>query len=128
MSKSLTKKSSVRSRARLRRRRSIRKNVFGTPEKPRLAVFRSTRHIYAQVIDDSRGTTMAAVSTVTPELHEKLDGKDKKGRAKVIGLEIAQRCKDKNIEQIVFDRGGNLYKGGRITALAAGAREGGLKF
>ena len=128
MSKSLRKKSNPRSLARLRRRRSIRKRLAGTPGKPRLAVFRSSRHIYAQVINDANGHTLAAASTLTPELKEKLEGLDKKGRSRVVGLEIAKRCQDEKIEEIVFDRGGNLYRGGRITALAKGAREGGLKF
>jgi len=102
--------------------------VLGTTEVPRLCVFRSNRHIYAQVVDDSKGATLAAVSTLTEHVREQLEGKDKKDSARLIGAEIAKLCLEKKIETIVFDRGGFLYKGGRVTALADGARKAGLKF
>ena len=128
MSKRLSKRSNPRDLARLRRRRSIRKRLRGTTEQPRLCVFRSSRHIYAQVIDDLEGRTLAAVSTLTPEIRGQLEGLDKSGRAKVVGTEIAKRCLAQNIERIVFDRGGFLYQGGRVKSLAESAREAGLKF
>ena len=128
MSKQLSKHSSRRDQTRTRRRRSIRRRVSGTQERPRLAVFRSSRHIYAQVIDDRAGQTLAAVSTLSPELREQLDKLDKKGQAKLVGTEIAKRCLDKKIDSVVFDRGGFLYTGGRLSSLADAAREGGLKF
>jgi large subunit ribosomal protein L18 len=128
MSKDLTKHSSTRDLSRLRRKKSIRQNVHGTPERPRLAVFRSSRHIYAQVIDDTLGQTLAAVSTLAPELRPELEGKDKSDRSKVIGSAIAKKCLALEIDKVVFDRGGFLYTGGRIKALAEAAREAGLKF
>ena len=107
-----------------RRKRRIRKKVEGTPERPRLSVFRSTKHIYAQVIDDSVAKTLVTVST----LHEgvTVDGK-KSDAAKAVGVALAKACKDKGIEKVVFDRNGFLYHG-RVKALAEGAREGGLNF
>jgi len=106
--------------ARLRRHRRVRKHIAGTPERPRLAVFRSNRHIYAQLIDDRAARTVAAAS----------DGEaaagDKTARAKATGKLLAERAKQAGIESAVFDRGGRLYHG-RVAALADGAREGGLK-
>ena len=128
MSKKLGKRSSKRDLARLRRRKQVRKRVFGTTEVPRLCVFRSNRHIYAQIVDDTKGTTLAAVSTLSEQVRTQLEGKDKKDSARFIGAEIAKLCLDKKIENIVFDRGGFLYKGGRVKALAEGARKAGLKF
>lgn len=128
MSKSVTKNSSTREKSRARRHRRVRKTVAGTPERPRLAVYRSNAHIYAQVIDDSKGHTLAAASTQTAELRSAVSETDKKGAAKLVGEHLAKLCKAANIESVVFDRGGYIYKGGRVKALAEGAREGGLKF
>jgi len=110
---------------RQRRKRRIRIKVFGEAERPRLSVYRSLNHIYAQVIDDSTGKTIAAASTLSPELK---DGKGKKkDRAKEVGKLVAQKCKSANVGAVVFDRNGFNYHG-RIAAVADGAREGGLKF
>jgi large subunit ribosomal protein L18 len=128
MSKQLSKHSNPRDLSRVRRKKTIRQKVHGTPERPRLAVFRSSRHIYAQVIDDTEGRTLAAASTVMPELRPELEGKDKSERSKVVGMAIAKQCLALNIDRVVFDRGGFLYTGGRIKSLADAAREAGLQF
>ena len=107
--------------ARLRRKRSIRKQVNGVGDRPRLSVFRSARHIYAQVIDDSQGKTIAHASSVTGP------GASKVESAKSVGSAVAKACIDKGVEQVVFDRGGYRYHG-RVRALAESAREAGLKF
>lgn len=107
---------------RARRQRRIRKKVSGTPERPRLSVFRSTGHIYAQVVDDAAGRTLAASST----LKVKPDGTKVDG-AKAVGAAVAAACLEKGIKQVVFDRGGYLYHG-RVKALADAAREAGLDF
>ena len=99
----------------------------GTPERPRLNVYRSLKHIYAQVIDDVAGITLAAASTMDPEIRTQLDGKNKKQAAELVGETVAKRAKDKGVEKVVFDRGGYLYTG-RVEALANGARKGGLDF
>jgi large subunit ribosomal protein L18 len=105
----------------------VRKKIWGTAEKPRLSVFRSNIHLYAQLIDDRKGVTLAAVSTLSPQCKEKQKGKGRKDAAKLIGALIAEMAKAKGIEHVVFDR--NLYRyHGRVCALADGAREGGLKF
>ena len=109
-----------------RRRVRIRKKVFGTTERPRLNVFRSTKHIYAQVIDDTKGVTVAAASTMAKDTRGQATGK-KVDKAKAVGMAVATACKAKNIESVVFDRGGYRYHG-RVKAVADGAREGGLKF
>jgi large subunit ribosomal protein L18 len=106
--------------ARSKRHRRVRKRIGGTPERPRLAVFRSNRHIYAQLIDDRAARTLASASD-----GESSDG-DKTARAKATGKLLAERAKQAGIESAVFDRGGRLYHG-RVAALADGAREGGLK-
>ncbi len=111
--------------ARAKRHRRIRKHVAGTPARPRLSVFRSLKHIYAQVIDDSRGVTLAAASSAERELRG-ADGA-KVGRAKAVGERIAQRARERGVEQVVFDRGGYLYHG-RVKALADAARAAGLSF
>ena len=113
--------------ARKRRHRRVRKKVSGTAERPRLNVFRSLRHIYAQVIDDDRGLTLVAASTQDPDLRDQLAGLDKAAQAKVVGQALAERAQAKRIQQVVFDRGGYKYHG-RVKALADGAREGGLDF
>ena len=99
----------------------------GTPERPRLNVYRSLKHIYAQVIDDVQGVTIAAASTVEADIKAQLEGKDKKQAAELVGETVAKRAKDKGVEKVVFDRGGYLYTG-RVEALANGARKGGLDF
>jgi large subunit ribosomal protein L18 len=118
----------VKSReARERRRRRIRIKISGTPERPRLNVFRSTEQIYAQLIDDVSGHTLVSASSIDRELKADMDGKTKTEQATLVGKQIAARAQAAGIEQVVFDRGGFLYHG-RIKALADGAREGGLKF
>jgi len=112
---------------RMRRRRQVRKRVFGTSERPRLAVFRSLRHIYAQVIDDSKSHTLAAASTLDPEVCKQLKGLKKVEQASVVGKVVAARALEKGVSSVVFDRGGYKYHG-RVRALADGAREGGLDF
>jgi large subunit ribosomal protein L18 len=109
--------------ARLRRHRRVRKSVTGTPDRPRLAVYRSNRHIYAQLIDDVTSRTLAAAADLEGE--SKADG-DKKARAKAVGELLARKAKEAGINEAVFDRGGRLYHG-RVAAVAEGAREGGLK-
>ena len=112
--------------ARLKRHRRIRVKLSGTPERPRLSVFRSLAHIYAQVIDDAQGTTLVAASSVEPQVRGDLDG-DKSARARAIGRLVAERARQKGISAVVFDRGGYLYHG-RVKALAEAAREAGLEF
>lgn len=109
-----------------RRKLRIRKSVNGTTERPRLSVFRSARHIYAQVIDDTTGKTLVAASTLSKDLRTNVDG-TKSDEAKKVGALIAEMCKSKSIEKVVFDRNGYRYHG-RIKALADGARKGGLSF
>ncbi|MFO7743039.1 MAG: 50S ribosomal protein L18 [Anaerolineae bacterium] len=116
-----------REAARRRRHRRIRKNVFGTQERPRLNVFRSLRHIYAQVIDDWEGDTLVSASTIDPEVSSQLDGLSKTEQARVVGEVVAERALDEGIETVVFDRGGYKYHG-RVKALAEAAREKGLRF
>jgi len=109
-----------------RRKLRIRKKIAGTAERPRLSIFRSARHIYAQVIDDASGTTLAHASTLSEDLKGQLEG-DKSDAAKKVGALIAKVCKSKGIEKVVFDRNGYLYHG-RLSALAQAAREAGLEF
>ena len=113
--------------ARMRRHVRVRKNLAGTAERPRLNVFRSLTGIYAQVIDDHAGRTLASASTVEKDLREKVKGMKKSEQAKLVGKTVAERAKSKGIESVVFDRGGYRYVG-RVKALADGAREGGLQF
>lgn len=108
-------------------RKRIRKKVAGSPERPRLAVFRSKEHIYAQVIDDDAGRSLCAASTLDKDLRKGESRGGTVAAAKAVGSLIAQRAKDKGIQTVVFDRGGFLYHG-RVKALADAAREGGLKF
>ena len=113
--------------ARLKRKLSIRKRIDGTDERPRLSVFRSLTHIYAQVVNDATQQTLAATSTLDKAIKADLVGLKKREQAKKVGQAIAKACLAKGIDKVVFDRNGYLYHG-RITALADGAREGGLKF
>ncbi len=111
--------------ARARRHFRVRRKVRGTPARPRLVVTRTLRHIYAQVIDDTVGHTLAAASTLDPSLRG-IEG-DKTAKARRVGALLAERAKAAGVNAVVFDRGGNLYHG-RIAALADAAREGGLDF
>jgi len=116
-----------RQEARLKRKKRIRKKMSGSPERPRLSVFRSTKHIYAQVIDDLNGVTLVAASTLNPEIREQEKVKGKIEEAKRVGKMIADKAKAQGITIVVFDRNGFLYHG-RVRALAAAAREAGLEF
>jgi len=113
--------------ARLRRHRSVRKRVSGTPERPRLNVFRSLHHTYAQIIDDSVGRTLICASTLDKEVAGLCDGCKKSEKARIVGKTLAQRALAKGVTTVVFDRGGYQYHG-RVKELAEGAREGGLVF
>lgn len=115
---------SKRQVSRLKRKKRIRKNIFGSQERPRLSVFRSSKHIYAQIIDDIKGNTIVSASTLDKECEAK---GDKKERAKEIGQLIGKKALDKGITKVVFDRNGFLYHG-RVKALSTGAREAGLNF
>ena len=112
---------------RKKRHARVRLKVNGTAECPRLCVYRSLSNIYAQIIDDAKGNTLVACSTVEKEVMKAIEGKDKKGAAKIVGEQLAKKALAKGIENVVFDRGGYLYIG-RVKSLADGAREGGLKF
>lgn len=112
-------------RRRIRRHR-VRKRVAGSGERPRLAVFRSARHIYAQVIDDSSGTTLATASS-RETLEGRIEGAGKVARGRAVGQLLAERARSKGVSKVAFDRGGYLYHG-RVKALADGARAGGLEF
>lgn len=118
----LTRKESVQ-----RRHRRVRKDVTGSAARPRLAVFRSHQHIYAQVIDDAEQHTIVAASSLEPDLKSKLSTGGNIDAATAVGKLVAERAKAKGIAQVVFDRGGNLYHG-RVQALADAAREAGLDF
>jgi large subunit ribosomal protein L18 len=110
-----------------RRHRRVRKKVKGTDGRPRLNVFRSLKHIYAQIIDDGQGHTLVSASTLDPELRDKVQGLSKTEQARLVGQVLAQRALAHGVRQVVFDRGGRLYHG-RVKALADGSREGGLEF
>ncbi len=112
---------------RIRRKKRIRSRLEGTSARPRLSVFRSLKHIYAQIVDDGAGTTILTVSSLSKEVRDELKGLKKSERAKKVGTLVAKKCLEKKIDKVVFDRNGNLYHG-RVKALATGAREAGLKF
>jgi large subunit ribosomal protein L18 len=112
---------------RLKRKSRIRKSLSGTSARPRLSVFRSARHIYAQIVDDLQGITLVAAGTLSPEIKDKLGGLKKKDAAREVGKLLADKAKSKGIEQVVFDRNGFLYHG-RIKSLADSCREHGLVF
>jgi large subunit ribosomal protein L18 len=116
-----------RNEARQRRHLRIRKSLVGTPERPRLCVFRSSVHIYAQLIDDRAGRTLAAASTLDPEIRERAAAAKKADAGKMVGQLIARRAQERGVRRVVFDRGGYVYHG-RVRALADGAREAGLEF
>ena len=116
-----------RNEVRVIRHARVRKKISGTPEMPRLCVYRSNKSIYAQVIDDTKGITLVSASTIDPAIKGQLADVDKTGAAKMVGKLVAERALAAGIKDIVFDRGGYLYTG-RVAALAAGAREAGLNF
>ena len=116
-----------RNEVRVIRHARVRKKISGTPDRPRLCVYRSNLHIYAQIIDDVAGNTLVAASTVEKEIASQLQELDKKGAAKLVGKIVAERAVKAGINEVVFDRGGYIYTG-RVAELAAGAREGGLNF
>ncbi len=113
--------------ARQRRHRRVRRKIAGTGARPRLSVFRSLEHIYAQIIDDETGRTLVSASTLDAEVKGKIDGKPKSAEATVVGQVLGARAKEKGIDEVVFDRGGYLFHG-RVKALADGARASGLQF
>jgi len=118
---------SERRRARERRHDRIRKKIFGVPEKPRLSVYKSRRHIYAQIINDLEGRTLVAASTLSPEFKVRAVKGTKAAIAKAVGEILAEKALKADIRRVVFDRGGNKFHG-RVKALATGAREKGLTF
>jgi len=120
---STRKHSAAKEVARQKKKMRIRRRVTGTDERPRLCIFRSARHIYAQIIDDAKGATLVSASTLDVEGMKNAN----KSTAKAIGTEVAKRALNKNIKNVVFDRNGYLYHG-RVQALAEGAREAGLNF
>ncbi len=113
--------------ARYRRHARVRAKVVGTSSRPRLCVFRSLNHIYAQIVDDSRGHTLISASTLEPEVKSEADGKVRMARAELVGSLVAKRAVSQGINLVVFDRGGYKYHG-RVKALAEAARQSGLKF
>jgi len=121
----ITKKD--KNQLRLKRHLRVRKNIFGTAECPRLNVYRSTNHIYAQVIDDVTGNTLVAANTLQADIKGKLDELTKVQQAELVGKTLAEKAAEKGITKVVFDRGGYLYTG-RVAALADGARKAGLQF
>jgi large subunit ribosomal protein L18 len=116
-----------KNKARLKRHLRIRKNVTGTADRPRLSIFRSSKHIYAQLIDDVTGVTIAQASTLDTQLKDSVDNGGNVAAARQVGELVAKRAVEKSIKKVVFDRGGYLYHG-RIQALADAAREAGLEF
>ena len=122
----MAKQKSGKSR-RVMRHKRVRRKVVGTPERPRLAVFRSLNHVYAQIIDDSKGMTLVSASSIEPEITGQKNGSDKSAVSGLVGKLIAGRAKQQGINTIVFDRGGYKFHG-RVAALAKAAREEGLTF
>ena len=116
-----------RNEVRVIRHARVRKKISGTPEMPRLSVYRSNKHIQAQIIDDTKGVTLVAASTLDAALKGQLEEVDKKGAAKLVGKLLAERAVQAGIKNVVFDRGGYVYTG-RVAAVADGAREAGLEF
>ena len=112
---------------RIKRHKRIRNKISGTPERPRLSVFRSTNHIYAQIIDDVNGVTLVAASTMEKSIADAVKEMTKSEQAKFVGTELGRRAVEKGVTTVVFDRSGYLYMG-RLEALAEGAREAGLQF
>lgn len=116
-----------RNEARLHRHQRVRKKISGVASRPRLCVFRSLNDIYAQIIDDEKGITLVASSSIDHEIRKQVEEMNKTDQAKAVGKHLAERAKEKNINEVVFDRGGYQYIG-RVKALADAAREAGLKF
>lgn len=112
---------------RLRRQRAVRARVRGTSDRPRLCVFKSSNHVYCQIIDDTNGTTLVALSTLNGAVKDLIAGKKPVEQAKILGQELAKLCVGKEIKKVAFDRNGFIYHG-RVEAVAAGARDGGLEF
>ncbi len=117
----------IRQQARLKRKKRIRKKIRGTPQRPRLSVFRSSRHIYAQIIDDTVGHTLVSASTADKQAKDTPKFKDKVEAANFVGKLIGERALDQGIKKVVFDRNGFLYHG-RVESLSKGARKAGLVF
>ena len=111
----------------LRRRRRVRKKIVGTPERPRLSVSKSIKHIYAQIIDDENMVTILAESTLSPDVRDKVAGKNNIETAKILGEAVGKKALENDVKKVVFDRGGYLYHG-KVKALAEAAREAGLEF
>ena len=120
-------KNTAKKQTYLKRKKRVKKKIWGTVERPRLSVFRSSRHIYAQIVDDDRGATLTAASSLSKEIRELTVEGAKKGIAKKVGELLAERAIAKGIQRICFDRGGYKYHG-RVDSLAKGAREKGLDF
>lgn len=120
-------KKTNRNAARKKRHRSVRARISGTPEIPRLNVYKSNKHIYAQITDDLNGHTLVSASTLDPELRNKLDGVTKTEAAKMVGELAAKRAAEKDITEVIFDRSGYIYHG-RVKEVAEGARQAGLQF
>ena len=116
-----------RNEVRVIRHARVRKKISGTPDMPRLSVYRSNKSIYAQIIDDTKSVTLVSASTLVPQIKGQLDDVDKKGAAKLVGKLVGERALNAGIKTVVFDRGGYVYTG-RVAELAAGAREAGLNF
>ena len=116
-----------RNEVRVIRHERVRKKISGTSERPRLCVYRSNAHIYAQIIDDTKGNTLFSASTVEKDIASQVAEMDKKAAAKLVGKVVAERAVAGGVKEVVFDRGGYIYTG-RVAQLAAGAREGGLDF
>tara|TARA_B100000029_G_scaffold516813_1_gene634916 strand:- start:99168 stop:99542 length:375 start_codon:yes stop_codon:yes gene_type:complete len=124
----MSKKMLQKTKMRKIRHRRVRKTITGNAARPRLNIFRSLKHIYAQVIDDVAGTTLLSLSTNTPEIKEKLESEmDRKAQSKIVGKILGEKMKEQGLASITFDRGGYLYHG-RVKALAEGMRESGMKF
>ena len=116
-----------RKKIRVKKHYRMRRHIVGSQDRPRLCVFRSNLHMYAQIIDDTKGCTLVAASTVDPDVKSQIQKTNNVEAATVVGTVLAKRAVEKGIEKVVFDRGGYIYHG-RVQALADGAREGGLKF
>lgn len=116
-----------RNESRMRRKLRVRSKIHGTAERPRLSVFRSSKHIYAQVIDDDAGKTLAAASTLSKDVRDSLGDVTKTEAARKVGEAIAKLCLERGVKKVVFDRGGYKYHG-RVSALADAARKAGLEF
>jgi large subunit ribosomal protein L18 len=121
------RKNNPKEATRVKRKLSVRKKVAGSTERPRLSVFRSARHIYAQIIDDTKGVTLVAASSLDKELRESVKGQKKAEVAKAVGAAVAKKLQAAGLKSVVFDRNGYRYHG-RVAAVAAGAREAGLEF